>query len=395
MSYQDPIVIVSAARTPIGAFLGQFAPLPAPQLGKAAIRAVIERSTLSDAAISEVIMGCVLSAGIGQAPARQAALYAGLLDTVPCTTINKMCGSSMQAVIYAHDRLLVGSGECVIAGGLESMSLAPYLAKARTGYRFGHDEIQDHMLLDGLEDAYDRGKPMGYFAEMTAKKYQISRERQDHYALLSLERAQVAHTQGYFKDEITAVQSMQNKATVMITQDEGPQRLVKDKIPTLPPIFMKDGTVTAANSSSISDGAAALLLMRLSTAEKYQLTPLAKIIGHQGIAQTPAWFTTAPAVAIEALLKKIAWRKEEVDLYEINEAFAVVALCAMDQLSLEVDQVNVHGGACALGHPLGATGARILVTLLYALKQRRLKRGIAALCIGGGEATAVAIEMVE
>lgn len=391
----DPIVITSAVRTPMGSLLGELKDFTAAQLGGAAIQTALARSQLPAAAIPEIIMGCVLTAGQGQAPARQAALAGGLLESTACTTINKMCGSGMKAVMLAHDMLRADVYNIMIAGGMESMSNAPYLLnKARSGYRLGHGQLLDHMFLDGLEDAYDRGKLMGVFAEATAKKFGFSREAQDAFAITSLNRAQQAIANGNFKDEITPLTLRNKEGEKIIAQDEAPLKARPDKIPQLKPAFSADGTVTAANSSSISDGAAALVLMRESHAAKLGLTPLARIVGHASYAQEPAWFTTAPVFAIHNLLNKIQWRKEDVDLYEINEAFAIVTMAAMQELQLPHDRVNIHGGACALGHPIGASGARILVTLLNALKQRQLKRGVAALCIGGGEATAMAVELI-
>lgn len=383
---RDPVIIASAARTPMGAFQGELKGETAPSLGAAAIRAAVERAGLGDGDISEVIMGCVLPAGLGQAPARQASLGAGLPMSVPAATLNKVCGSGMKATMLAHDAILAGSAEIVVSGGMESMTNAPYLLdKARAGYRAGHGRILDHMFLDGLEDAYDRGRAMGTFAEDTATHFQFTRHAQDEFALRSLERALAAASEGRFTDEIVPVAG--------IVRDEQPTRARPEKIPTLKPAFREGGTVTAANSSSISDGAAALVLMRLSQAEKRGLVPLARIVGHSSHAQEPAWFTTAPIVAIEKLAERIGWDRSSVDLYEINEAFAVVAMAAMRELDLPADKVNVHGGACALGHPIGCSGARILVTLLSALRQRGQKRGIAAICIGGGEATAMAVEL--
>ena len=383
---RDPVVIASAARTPMGGFQGELKGETAPSLGAAAIRAAVERAGLEGADIGEVIMGCVLPAGLGQAPARQAAIGAGLPMSVPAATLNKVCGSGMKATMLAHDAILSGSADIVVSGGMESMTNAPYLLeKARSGYRAGHGRILDHMFLDGLEDAYDRGRAMGTFAEDTATHFQFTRQAQDEFALRSLERALAATSEGRFADEIVPVAG--------IARDEQPTRAKPEKIPTLKPAFRDGGTVTAANSSSISDGAAALVLMRLSEAERRGLTPLAKIVGHSSHAQEPAWFTTAPIHAIEKLTGKLGWDPSSVDLYEINEAFAVVAMAAMRELDLPADKVNVHGGACALGHPIGCSGARILVTLLSALRQRGEKRGIASLCIGGGEATAMAVEL--
>lgn len=393
----DPIVIVSAARTPIGSFQGAFSTLPAPELGGIAIKTAIERAHLSFQAIDEVLMGCVLPAGLGQAPARQAALSAGLPDSTPCTTINKMCGSGMKAVMLANDLLLAGSVDIIVAGGMENMTRAPYLLdKARAGYRLGHGTVIDHMFIDGLEDAYDKGKLMGFFADKTAEKYNFTRQAQDNYALTSLNRAKQASTSGWFKTEveIMPVQIKRGQEILVIEEDEV-QKLAKlEKIPMLKPAFKENGTVTAANSSSISDGAAALVLMRLSQAKKRNLPIKARILGHASYASAPEWFTTAPVGAIQALLKKLNFQVNDIDLFEINEAFAAVAMVAMQELNLSHDRVNVHGGACALGHPIGASGARIITTLLGALQRLDLKRGIAALCIGGGEATAIAIERI-
>lgn len=394
MNQNDPVVIVSAARTPIGHFQGYFTEVSTTHLGAAAIKAAIDRCHLNYNKIDEVLMGCVLPAGLGQAPARQAALYAGLPQNVNCSTINKMCGSGMKTVMLAHDAIYAGSQQIIVAGGMENMSRAPYLLpNARFGYRLGKGEILDHMMLDGLEDAYEKNHAMGYFAEKCAQKYNISREEQDNFAQTSFERAKKTTDQNLFKAEITPVIVKDRKGNEIEYQvDEGPVKLNPDKIPKLKPAFVKDGTVTAANSSSISDGAAALILMRRSTAKANGLQALATIIGHYAHAQAPEWFTTAPVSAISGLLKKINWRQDDVDLYEINEAFAVVALMAIRELQLAPEKVNIHGGACVLGHPIGASGARILVTLLYAMQQNDAKRGIAALCIGGGEATAIAIE---
>lgn len=394
----DPIVIVSAARTPLGGFQGELQSLTAPKLGAVAIAAALARAGLAADQVDEVFMGNVLPAGLGQAPARQAALGAGLPEAVPCTTISKVCGSGMKAVMLAHDALLAGSVTSVVAGGMESMSLAPYLLdRARGGYRLGHGRTIDHMFFDGLEDAYSTDaagnrRLMGTFAEDTAEAYQFTREVQDGFALTSLARSQKAQGEGAFDAEIAAVSVKGRGGDVSIAADEQPKTAKPDKIPTLKPAFRKDGTVTAANSSSISDGAAALLLMRRSEAEARGLPIRAIVRGHAGHAQAPAWFTTAPVGAMQKLLAKLGWSAKDVDLYEINEAFAVVALAAMKDLDLPADKVNIHGGACALGHPIGASGARILVTLLHALERYDLKRGIASLCIGGGEATAVALE---
>jgi acetyl-CoA C-acetyltransferase len=391
----DPIVIVSAARTPMGAFQGELKGFAAPELGAAAIRAALERAKLKPEDIQEAIMGCVLPAGQGQAPARQAALGAGLPLAVGCTTINKMCGSGMKAAMFAHDLLLAGSSEIIVAGGMESMTNAPYLLpKARAGLRMGHGQVVDHMFYDGLEDAYEKGRLMGSFAEDCASKYSFSRASQDEFAITSLKRAQAANKDGSFAWEITPLAIKAGKDQKFMEFDEQPFKANLEKIPTLKPAFAREGTVTAANSSSISDGAAALVMTRRSTAEKRGLAPLAVVVGHATHAQEPALFTTAPVAAIRKLLEKTNWTADKVDLYEINEAFAVVTMAAMKEHGLPHDKVNVHGGACALGHPIGASGARILVTLLGALRKRGLKRGVASLCIGGGEATAMALELV-
>ncbi|HDS1681798.1 TPA: acetyl-CoA C-acyltransferase [Pseudomonas putida] len=389
----DPIVIVSAVRTPMGGLQGDLKSLTAPQLGSAAIRAAVERAGIDPASVEQVLFGCVLPAGQGQAPARQAALGAGLDKHTTCTTLNKMCGSGMQAAIMAHDLLLAGSAEVVVAGGMESMTNAPYLLdKARGGYRMGHGKIIDHMFMDGLEDAYDKGRLMGTFAEDCAQANAFSREAQDQFAIASLTRAQNAIKSGRFAAEIVPVEVTEGKEKRLIKDDEQPPKARLDKIPQLKPAFREGGTVTAANSSSISDGAAALVLMRRSEADKRGLKPLAVIHGHAAFADTPALFPTAPIGAIDKLMKRTGWSLGEVDLFEINEAFAVVTLAAMKHLDLPHDKVNIHGGACALGHPIGASGARILVTLLSALRQNNLRRGVAAICIGGGEATAMAVE---
>ncbi len=391
----DPIVIAGMARTPIGGFQGALAGVAAPALGATAIGAALERAEVAADQVDEVIMGCVLQAGIGQAPARQAALGAGLPEAVGCTTVNKMCGSGMKAAMLAHDLLAVGSARVMVAGGMESMSNAPYLlAKARAGFRLGHGEIKDHMFLDGLEDAYDQGRLMGTFAEDTAQAYQFTREQQDAYAIESLTRAKAATADGSFAAEIAPVTITDRKGETVVSVDEQPDAADLERIPALRPAFRPGGTVTAANSSSISDGAAALVMMRRSEAARRGVAPIARIVGHATHAQAPAWFTTAPIHAIETLLAKTGWSADEVDLYEINEAFAVVALAAIRDLGLGHDRVNVHGGACALGHPIGASGARIVVTLLSALRKYDLRRGVAALCIGGGEATAMALELV-
>ena len=391
MSSQNQIVIVSAARTPMGGFQGALKSLTAPQLGAAAIRAAVERAGVAPHEVDEVIMGNVLPAGQGQAPARQASLGAGLPEATGCTTINKVCGSGMKAAMLAHDLIAMGTNRIMVTGGMESMTNAPYLLpNARAGLRLGHSEIKDHMFLDGLEDAYDPGRLMGTYAEETAAKYGYTREAQDRYAIESLTRAQDAIKSGRFKREIVAV--LAGRATV--EDDEQPLKANIERIPQLKPAFKKDGTVTAANSSSISDGGAAMVIMALDEAERRGLTPLARSVGHATHSQAPAGFTTAPVGAIRKLFDKTGWNAKSTDLFEINEAFACVAMAAIDDLGLGADRVNVHGGACALGHPLGASGARIMVTLLGALHERDLKRGIAALCIGGGEATAIALERI-
>jgi acetyl-CoA C-acetyltransferase len=392
--HKDPIVIVSIARTPLGNLLGELKDFSANELGAHVIKAALERATLQPHDIHEVLMGCVLPAGQGQAPARQASIKAGIPYSTPCTTINKVCGSSMKAIMFAHDMILVGSSDIIVAGGMESMSNAPYmLLKARQGYRLGHGQLVDHMMLDGLEDAYEKGQAMGVFAERTAKEYGFTRKQQDDYAFSSFERAQYITREKGFAEEIISLTLQTKQGEQLIDKDEHPFSVNPEKIPNLSPIFMKDGTVTAGNSSCISDGAAALVLMRLSEAEKRSIKPIATIIAHSSYAKAPAEFTTAPIDAVRKLMEKINWTIEDVDLFEINEAFAVVVLAAMDGLKIPREKVNVHGGAIALGHPIGASGARILVTLLAALKQNNLKRGIASLCIGGGEATAIAVEM--
>ena len=390
----DPIVIVGLARTPMVAFQGELKGFAAPELGAAAIRAAVERAKVRPEEVQEVIMGCVLPAGQGQAPARQAALGAGLPLAVGCTTVNKMCGSGMKAAMFAHDLLKSDSVDLVVAGGMESMTNAPYLLpKARAGLRMGHGQVLDHMFYDGLEDAYDKGRLMGTFAEDCAAKYQFARAAQDEFAIQSLKRAQQANKQGWFAWEITPMAIKAGKEEKFVENDEQPFKANLEKIPTLKPAFRKDGTVTAANSSSISDGAAALVMMRRSAAQKRGLAPLATVVGHATHAQEPGWFTTAPVEAIRKLLERTHWNAKQVDLYEINEAFAVVTMAAMKEHGLPHDKVNVHGGACALGHPIGASGARIAVTLIGALRKYGLKRGVASLCIGGGEATAMAIEL--
>jgi acetyl-CoA C-acetyltransferase len=390
----DPVVIVGLARTPMGAFQGELKGFAAAELGAAAIRAAVERARIRPEEVQEVIMGCVLPAGQGQAPARQASLGAGLPLATGGTTINKMCGSGMKAAMFAHDLLLSRNDEVIVAGGMESMTNAPYLLpKARAGLRMGHGQVLDHMFYDGLEDAYDKGRLMGSFAEETAAKYQFSRQAQDEFAIASLTRAQKASKQGLFAWEITPMAIKLGKEEKFVETDEQPFKANFEKIPTLKPAFRKDGTVTAANSSSISDGAAALVMMRRSTAEARGLAPLATVIGHATHSQEPAWFTTAPVGAIKKLFEKTGWNAKQVDLYEINEAFAVVTMAAMKEHGLPHDKVNVHGGACALGHPIGASGARVVVTLIGALRKYGLKRGVASLCIGGGEATAMALEL--
>jgi acetyl-CoA C-acetyltransferase len=391
----DPVVIVGLARTPMGAFQGELKGFAAPELGAAAIRAAVERAKIKPEDVQETIMGCVLPAGQGQAPARQAALGAGLPLAVGCTTVNKMCGSGMKAAMFANDLLIAGSSDIIVAGGMESMTNAPYLLpKARAGLRMGHGQVIDHMFYDGLEDAYEKGRLMGSFAEECASKYSFSRTSQDDFAITSLKRAQAANKDGSFAWETTPLAIKAGKDEKFIETDEQPFKANLEKIPTLKPAFAREGTVTAANSSSISDGAAALVMMRRSTAEKHGLVPLAVVIGHSTHAQKPAEFTTAPVGAIRKLFEKTGWTASTVDLYEINEAFAVVTMAAMKEHGLPHDKVNVHGGACALGHPIGASGARILVTLIGALRKRGLKRGVASLCIGGGEATAMGVELV-
>jgi acetyl-CoA C-acetyltransferase len=378
----------------MGAFQGELKDFAAPQLGAAAIRAAVERAGIKPTQVQEVIMGCALPAGQGQAPARQAALGSGLPLSTGSTTVNKMCGSGMKAAMFAHDLLAAGTNEVMVAGGMESMTNAPYLLpKARSGYRMGHQQVVDHMFLDGLEDAYDKGRLMGSFAEDCAGKYNFTREEQDKFAIASLERAQAANKNGWFAWEITPLAIKAGKNERFMEQDEQPFKANFEKIPTLKPAFRKDGTVTAANSSSISDGAAALVMMRRSTAGKLGLAPLAVVVGHSTHSQEPGWFTTAPVGAIKKLFDATGWNAGKVDLYEINEAFAVVTMAAMKEHGLPHDRVNIHGGACALGHPIGASGARILVTLIGALRKTGGKRGIASLCIGGGEATAMAIEI--
>ena len=390
----DAVVIVAAKRTPIGAFQGVLSGATATQLGAAAIKGVVDATGIDAADIDRVLMGCVLPAGLGQAPARQAALGAGVPEGVPCVTVNKMCGSGMETIILAHDMIKAGSAGIVVAGGLESMSNAPYLLpKARTGYRMGHQEVLDHMFFDGLQDPYE-GKMMGHFAQVTADKYGFSREEMDAFATESAVRAQRAVADGSFAGEIAPVTIKSRRGETVVDSDETPGNVSVDKIPTLRPAFAKDGTVTAATSSSISDGAAAVLMMTAAEADKRGLTPIARIVGHSAFAQEPAWFTTAPVYALKKLLDAQGWTPDDVDLFEINEAFAVVTMAAMKDVGISHDKVNVNGGACALGHPIGATGARISVTLLHELAARGLTRGIATQCIGGGEATAVAYEIL-
>ncbi|WP_266168480.1 acetyl-CoA C-acyltransferase [Dyella subtropica] len=393
MQALDPIVIVSAARTPLGRFQGALASQAGHALGAAAIRAAIERAGIDPARVSEVFMGCVLPAGQGQAPARRAARGAGLSDAIGATTVNKVCGSGMKSVMLGHDLLRAGSAEVIVAGGMESMSGAPYLlAKARDGYRAGHDRIFDHMMLDGLEDAYEAGRPMGDFGEMAVQAYGFSREDQDAWAAETLTRARAAIASGAFAEEIVPVEVHGKSGATLVEHDEHPLKVSPEKIPLLKPAFRADGTITAASSSANADGAAALVLTRRSVAEREGWPVLATIKGHATHSQEPAWYTTAPIPAIRKLLDRVAWNVESVDLFEINEAFAVVPMAAAKDLGIPRDKINVHGGACALGHPIGATGARLIVTLLHAMRRNGVQRGVAALCIGGGEATAVAIE---
>jgi acetyl-CoA C-acetyltransferase len=391
----DPVVIVSARRTAIGSFQGQFSNVSTTQLGAAAIEAAVADAGVQKEQLSEVIMGCVLPAGLGQAPARQASLGAGLPKSVPCTTINKVCGSGMKAVMLAHDLILAGSANIVVAGGMESMTNAPYLIPgARAGLRMGHSKLIDHMFFDGLQNPYD-GEMMGSFGELCADKYKFGREEQDKFAIESVKRAQLALANGQFKAETVPVTVKSRKGDYLVDKDEEPVKCDIKKIPTLKPAFKKEGgSVTAATSSSISDGAAALVLMSAKEAKEQGSAPLARIVGHATFAGDPAWFTTAPVGAMNKLLKQVGWSVKDVDLFEVNEAFAVVAMAAMTELKIDHSKLNVHGGACALGHPIGASGARILVTLIHALKQRGGKRGVASLCIGGGEATAIAVELV-
>jgi acetyl-CoA C-acetyltransferase len=393
MSFED-IVIVAAQRTPIGGFQGVLSGASAPDLGAAAIAGALADSGIGAGDVDQVLMGCVLPAGLGQAPARQAAIGAGIPVGTACTTVNKMCGSGMMTIMLGHDQIAAGSSAIVVAGGLESMSNAPYLLpKARRGYRMGHQEVIDHMFYDGLQDPWE-GQMMGHFAEETAGKYGFSRDEQDAFAIESVTRAQAAVTAGTFADEISPVTIKTRKGEVVVDTDETPGAVNIEKIPTLRPAFAKDGTVTAATSSSISDGAAATVLMTAAEAERRGLTPIARLVGHSSFAHEPAWFTTAPVSAINSLHKKLGWNPDNVDLYEINEAFAVVTMAAIKDVGIDHSKVNVNGGACAMGHPIGATGARITTTLLYALKARGLKRGVASLCIGGGEATAIGVELI-
>jgi acetyl-CoA C-acetyltransferase len=391
----ESITIVGAARTPMGGFQGDLSGASATELGAVAIKAALSRAGIVPDDVDEVLMGCVLPAGLGQAPARQAAMGAGLPCSVPATTLNKMCGSGMKTAMLAYDQLRAGNGRVLVAGGMESMTNAPYLLpKARGGMRMGHGAVVDHMFLDGLEDAYDAGRAMGVFAEDCAAKFNFSREEQDAYALQSLANASKAQEDGSFDLEIAPVEIKQRKGTLTVTEDEQPKKARPDKIPLLKPAFIPDGTVTAANASSISDGAAALVLMNESDATSKDVAVQARILGHTSHAQEPGWFTTAPVSAINTLLENIGWTVDDVELWEINEAFAVVPMAAMVEIGIPRDKLNIHGGACALGHPIGTSGARIIVTLLHAMKSRNLKRGIAAICIGGGEGTAIAIERV-
>ncbi|TFZ07125.1 acetyl-CoA C-acyltransferase [Ramlibacter henchirensis] len=391
----ESVVIVSAARTPMGSFQGDFSTLSAHDLGGAAIRAAVERAGIPADAVSEVLFGNCLMAGQGQAPARQAAFKGGLPKSAGAVTLSKMCGSGMKAAMFAHDMLLAGSHEVMIAGGMESMTNAPYLLlKGRGGYRMGHDKVYDHMMLDGLEDAYEPGRSMGTFGEDCAAKYKFTREAQDAFAVASVTRAQKATESGAFATEITPVTVKTRAGESVISKDEGPGKVKLDKVATLKPAFKKDGTITAASSSSINDGAAALVMMTESTARRLNCKPIARLVGHAMHAQEPNWFTTAPVGATQKLLARTGWKVADVDLWEVNEAFAVVPMALMEELKVSHDIVNVNGGACALGHPIGASGARIMVTLIHALKARGGKRGVATLCIGGGEGTAVALELI-
>ena len=390
---QDSVVVVGLARTPMGGMQGDLSSVTAPALGSVAIKAALERANVAPDAVEEVLMGCVLPAGLGQAPARQASMGAGIPTSVGCTTINKMCGSGMKAVMQGFDAIVAGSSGIVVAGGMESMTNAPYLLpKQRGGLRLGHGEVLDHMFFDGLEDAFQRGRLMGTFAEDCARKYTFTREAQDAFAIESLKRAQAAINGGHFKAEIAPVTV--GKDGRLVDTDEQPGKAKLDKIPQLKPAFAKDGSVTAANSSSISDGAAALVMTSGSHAQDKGLKPVARLLAHSTHAQEPGWFTTAPVSAIDKLLKRVGWSVSDVDLFEVNEAFAVVAMAAMHDLKIPHEKLNIRGGACALGHPVGASGARIMVTLIHALRDKGLKRGVASLCIGGGEATAIALELV-
>jgi acetyl-CoA C-acetyltransferase len=391
----DDVVIVSAVRTPLGAFQGELSSVSANELGAVAIRAAVERAGVEPVRVNEVVMGNVLMAGQGQAPARQAMIKAGLPPSTYAVTLNKVCGSGMQAVIFAHDSIVTGTNEVVVAGGMESMTNAPYLLdKARGGFRVGHGTIHDHMLLDGLEDAYEKGRAMGLFGEDCAAKYSLTREEQDHFATQSVTRAQAATREGAFAWEIAPVTIHGKAGDTVVDKDERPQKTKAEKIPTLKAAFKKDGTITAASSSANADGAAALVLMSAATAKKLGCTPIARVLGHARHSQAPQWFTTAPVGAISKLYSKVGWNSAEVDLFEINEAFAAVPMAAMKEHNIPHDKVNIHGGACSLGHPIGASGARIIVSLLGALKKTGGKRGVAAICIGGGEATAIAVELI-
>ena len=395
MSTTDPVVFLSFARTPMGSFLGELSPMSATELGAVAVRGAVERSGLTPEQIERCYMGCVLPAGLGQAPARQAAIYGGLPHSVEATTINKMCGSAMQAAIMASDAIAAGSADIIVAGGMESMTNAPYLnLKHRTGARIGHDKLYDHMYFDGLEDVYEKGKLMGNFAEDVAQEYQFTREKQDEFAIASLSRAQGAQDSGAFANEIVPVTVKTRKGEVVIDSDEQPRNANVAKIPTLKPAFAKDGTITAANASSISDGAAALVMTRMSVAERLGVKPIARVVSHSAFAHAPARFTTAPVGASKRALERAGWTTKDVDLFEVNEAFATVAMIAMHDLGLSHDVLNIHGGACALGHPVGASGARILGALINGLQVNGLKRGLASICLGGGEATAMAVEIV-
>ena len=393
---KENIVIVSAKRTPMGSFQGALSSFKAPELGSIVIKKNLEETRLNSKEIDEVIIGCVLPAGLGQAPARQASIGANIPVTVGATTINKMCGSGMKSIMIGYDSIFSGTNNIVVAGGIESMSNAPYiLPKVRKGLRMGHNQIKDHMFLDGLEDAYEEGKLMGSFAEDTAEHYQFSREEQDNFSIESLQKAKKANEEGFFKQEIVEVSILTKKKTEIINKDEQPFKANIEKIPQLKPAFRKNGTVTAANSSSISDGASTVVLMKESTADKKGIKPLARIVSHATNSHEPNWFTTAPIGAISKVLDKSGWKKTDIDLLEVNEAFAVVPMAVMKELSISIDILNINGGACALGHPVGASGARIISTLIYNLKNRNLKRGIASLCIGGGEATAMSLELLD